>query len=331
LEKKLLTIAIPTWNRANILNIALNYLLPQVQKHMSDIEIIISDNCSDDETQAVVNKYIENYPELELISYIQSINTGYYGNFKKCKELANGKYFWLLSDNEFVGEDVIDKIIIVLKKSKDPSIVFLNDWGEIEKKISTKITYIVEEVDLNQLFVKAGYKLTSISAVIFPNDKKNENEVFNLFQKNLFLGFGLLLSTLSYCKKSYIINGTSLWSKNALISFNVFEAFTIHMDICMKYAIKEKNISTYQVNVLMNSIIKNLTRWHYIKYKLYKKIYNKDFGQLGKIEDLLYKYLAQYSSYNNYLEPFIKIPRFLLFGWFFIYRMRKYLLKRVFR
>ena len=67
----LLTIAIPTYNRANILHIALGILLPQINNYSSEIELIISDNASNDNTQKVIKDLLSQYPTINSIIYTQ--------------------------------------------------------------------------------------------------------------------------------------------------------------------------------------------------------------------------------------------------------------------
>ncbi len=51
----LLTMAIPTFNRSNILNDALYILIPQIKKYGNQVELIISDNASDSNSNFELN------------------------------------------------------------------------------------------------------------------------------------------------------------------------------------------------------------------------------------------------------------------------------------
>ena len=53
IKDKLLTIAIPTYNGSKTISDMLNILLPQVDDR---VEIIISDNCSTDNTEDIIRK-----------------------------------------------------------------------------------------------------------------------------------------------------------------------------------------------------------------------------------------------------------------------------------
>ena len=59
MEEKLLTIAIPTNNRAKYLDKSLTHFTKQLSISNKNIDLIVSDNCSSDNTEEVVNKYIQ--------------------------------------------------------------------------------------------------------------------------------------------------------------------------------------------------------------------------------------------------------------------------------
>jgi glycosyltransferase involved in cell wall biosynthesis len=56
----ILTICIPTYNRASLIDEALNHLIPIISD--LKIEICISDNASPDNTQAIIKKHQLKYP-----------------------------------------------------------------------------------------------------------------------------------------------------------------------------------------------------------------------------------------------------------------------------
>ena len=87
------TIAIPTYNRADrFLRSAIECALNQT---WDDLEIIVSDNCSTDNTTEVVQSYAD-----ARLNYVrQSKNIGANGNFNYCIENAKGTYFLLFHDD----------------------------------------------------------------------------------------------------------------------------------------------------------------------------------------------------------------------------------------
>ena len=90
----LLTLAIPTYNRAKVLDETLNHFIND--KDFSDvIEIIISDNCSDDNTEEIVKKYTCQYENIKYYRNEENIKDR---NFSKVLSLGSGKYIKIFND-----------------------------------------------------------------------------------------------------------------------------------------------------------------------------------------------------------------------------------------
>jgi lambda repressor-like predicted transcriptional regulator len=98
----LVTIAVPTYNRANTyLRSCLESALRQTYKN---IEIIVSDNGSTDGTEALVRRYAD--PRLRYFK--QSTNIVPNENFNFCLRQARGAYFLLLLDDEQIDLDFVE-------------------------------------------------------------------------------------------------------------------------------------------------------------------------------------------------------------------------------
>jgi glycosyltransferase involved in cell wall biosynthesis len=98
----LVTIAIPTYNRAGgYLPIALKSALAQTYQ---PVEIIVSDNCSTDDTEAVVRGFGD-----DRVRYFrQATNIGASNNFQLCLERAQGVFFQLLHDDDLIDPDFVE-------------------------------------------------------------------------------------------------------------------------------------------------------------------------------------------------------------------------------
>ncbi len=100
--KPLVTIAIPTYNRANgylkqSLESALNQIYP-------NLEIIVSDNCSPDNTKAMV----KNYADARIRYFRQAQGIKPNDNFNFCLKQARGDYFLLLHDDDMIDDDFVE-------------------------------------------------------------------------------------------------------------------------------------------------------------------------------------------------------------------------------
>jgi glycosyltransferase involved in cell wall biosynthesis len=100
--KPLVTIGIPTYNRADgFLKDAIESALAQTYPH---IEIIVSDNCSSDDTSTLVRSYVD--PRLQY--HRHASNIGPDNNFNFCLQQAKGDYFILLHDDDLIDPDFVD-------------------------------------------------------------------------------------------------------------------------------------------------------------------------------------------------------------------------------
>ena len=104
----LLTIAVPTYNRAACLSELLTVLADQV-KNDPRVELIISDNASTDRTSEVVQDFVVSGLKVRYIRNAQNIGPD--ANFLQCFEQARGKYVWLLGDDDLIVPGGVGKIL----------------------------------------------------------------------------------------------------------------------------------------------------------------------------------------------------------------------------
>jgi glycosyltransferase involved in cell wall biosynthesis len=125
MSKKLLSICIPTYNGADRLKISLLAILKQVENYQDKIEVIVSDNASTDNTQVFLSEFKKKYPFLKI--FRNKKNLGFNLNiFKLSDNYANGKYFWLIGDDDVIDFDAVDLIKSILENNKSISFLGLN-------------------------------------------------------------------------------------------------------------------------------------------------------------------------------------------------------------
>ncbi len=122
----ILTIAVPTCNRASYLDTCLSQVCPQVKGREKEVQVLVSDNCSSDDTGEVVRRYIALG---HSIAYVRNPgNIGPDRNFAACYKQAEGKYLLILGDDDVLLDGAIDTLLPILK-SGDYGVVFLNSYG----------------------------------------------------------------------------------------------------------------------------------------------------------------------------------------------------------
>lgn len=130
----LLSICIPTYNRASLLERALESIVADpVFQNTDKVEVIISDNCSPDNTQEVGLKYQTQYPD--KIRYIRLAEpiTGD-ENFIRVLNEGRGQYLKLNNDRVFFKENALSETINILENNDvGNALFFLNKEDDLDK------------------------------------------------------------------------------------------------------------------------------------------------------------------------------------------------------
>jgi glycosyltransferase involved in cell wall biosynthesis len=117
----LITIAIPTFNRAALLRGCVQSALSQTY---GNIEILVSDNASTDDTEEVLREF----DDKRLRVLRQETNIGLLPNWNACVAAARGEYLVLLSDDDRICPWFLERCVDVAgKQSQVPILVALSD------------------------------------------------------------------------------------------------------------------------------------------------------------------------------------------------------------
>lgn len=126
-NNNLLTIVIPTYNRAEELEECLSCIAPQVYDNKDFVHIYISDNDSQDNTKEVVDSYISKY--IGCISYFkQNENITASPNFDHAVHAVDTPYIYMLSDDDIVIPNFVTYILSLIKKYPDVKYFYINRY-----------------------------------------------------------------------------------------------------------------------------------------------------------------------------------------------------------
>ena len=117
--KKLLTIAIPTYNRAELLNKQLTWLSQAIKGFESECEILVSDNCSTDHTQSIISKWQSILSNITFKSNKNPENIGVMRNIIYCLGAATTKYVWTIGDDDPIQERAVAYVINKIQQNED--------------------------------------------------------------------------------------------------------------------------------------------------------------------------------------------------------------------
>lgn len=116
-----LTIAIPTYNRNEILKKNILLLLPQLT---DECKLLIIDNHSDVPVDETLKLVLSEYAHINCKIIRNKVNIGGNANIIRCFEMCETEWLWVLGDDDIVKEDAVKTIISHIHKLNDYT--FLN-------------------------------------------------------------------------------------------------------------------------------------------------------------------------------------------------------------
>lgn len=111
-----LSFCIPTLNRADKLRKSLESI---VKQQLSGIEIIVVDGGSTDNTLEVIDSFRDRFHWIQV--YTSESKSGVDRDILQSVRLAKGQYCWLFSDDDFIIEGALSKVIQTLRSHPDIS------------------------------------------------------------------------------------------------------------------------------------------------------------------------------------------------------------------
>jgi len=128
-DQPLVSICVPTYNAAKTVKQTLESVLNQTYRN---IEVIIVDNASTDDTLSVVREI--NDPRIRI--YCNKTNIGAERNFSKCVHLANGEYTAIFHADDLYMPDMVQKQVQAFQDNPTIGAVFtmaklINNRGKV--------------------------------------------------------------------------------------------------------------------------------------------------------------------------------------------------------
>lgn len=116
MSEKLISVAMCTYNGEKYIKEQLDSILQQTYKN---IEVIITDDCSTDNTIDIIQKYQKNDDRVKL--YINKTNLGFLKNFEYAISLCAGDYIALADQDDIWKKE---KLELFSKNIKDNSLIY---------------------------------------------------------------------------------------------------------------------------------------------------------------------------------------------------------------
>jgi glycosyltransferase involved in cell wall biosynthesis len=112
-----LTVLLPTHNRAASVGRSIESVLDQTY---GDLELLISDNASEDDTEAVCRRYVEHDARVRYVRH--PVNLGPIGNFNWLLAHARSEFVLMLADDDWLDADYVECCMAIMDRNPSFSI-----------------------------------------------------------------------------------------------------------------------------------------------------------------------------------------------------------------
>lgn len=266
MENKLISLAIPTFSRPEILRENILLMLPEIKEFL--VPIYISDDSLDDTTKIMIDDLREEYENIYFYNNAKSL--GHDRNVFHTLKLPNTKYVWLLGDSLALKRGAIKEALSIINEKK-PQVIGVN-----AKNRDLDIANHFFD-DPNLVLEKFGWHLTLTGATIYSEDViSNISEIEKQKNRNfphIALIFNHLLSNCSF----YWINNKWLFANKKKSSYwlkDLFKVFICDWSSVIRSLPNLYNTETKEKVILQHSKKLRLFQLRSLIYARYLNAYN---------------------------------------------------------
>ena len=237
------SVIVPVYNAEDHLTVCLNSL---VNQSLKDIEIILINDCSTDDSLTIINKFKDEYPE-KITAISLKENRGPGGARNAGIEIANGDFLGFVDSDDDVSAEMFEELYkIACQTGSD--IVDCQFYHEaFAQNIKTTDKCATGKLNLekrHELFMHAGY----IFSKIIRRDVVVGNNI-RFREKIAYEDIDFIRVALYYCKKVAVSDRVLYNHRNNVTSLTTRRTLDVQvfqkMDAVRSLVSKFKNLNAY--------------------------------------------------------------------------------------
>ncbi len=316
IKKPFFSIIIPTYNRASDLQFALYCILRQ---DFLNFEIIVSDNCSTDNTKVIV----ESYKDKRIRYFRNKKNIGVILNLRKAITYARGDYVFFHGDDDFLLYETSLQEISMMIKKYNPGYIRVNyicltpdkkrifDFRVNKSFVNNRYLSQHSENEKVLSFI-LGSDSAFITGIVYRNTLPENITVINseLFAWIKILFFTTKNSGAYFIAKQHIIASWSTWSTNKSQSNPLYSLIQGKLSSENYLNFIKEQLDKKSYREFLNTQLMGIYVKMFPAIKLY--IGNKNMLQLSARLRYLDREFENNIFFWAYLAFTLIIPRFLL-------------------
>lgn len=309
MEKPLLSISIPTWNRASYLKLTLEQLFQEL-RHVSksEIEIIVSDNCSEDDTRKIVQSFMDKGLDIRYVRNNENIGSD--RNIAQCYNLAKGKYVLLLGDDDIPLEGVMPWLLCKIR-NHDYGVIYLRQYGydnDFRKEFPGIHGNDKIYTDAGAFLERLGASSTLISSNVISKKVLGSMDAAQFCGSNLVQAHLVFRAALKASRNLYTTCYKVACKRNNSGGYDFAKVFVGNfgeiMEQCRHLGLEQKALRSIENRMLIG----------YYPYYMWRiRAYRKEnpFMVMQEFE----KRFAHRAPYIFFVRPILVLPRLLALIW----------------
>ncbi|CAN5633530.1 hypothetical protein BH10BAC3_BH10BAC3_12650 [soil metagenome] len=177
----LVSIVLPTYNRAHLLKRSIETCLSQT---LRDLELIVVNDCSTDNTKAIVEAFAAKDPRVRLITNEKNLRLP--ASLNKGFDNAKGKYFTWTSDDNLYAPNALEVLSQTLEANPGADLVYAN-YNEIDENDKITGQGIMNDINKSFMLWKGCGSCFMYKAIIHQTSKGYDPTLFLIEDYDFFL------------------------------------------------------------------------------------------------------------------------------------------------
>ncbi len=238
----LLSVCVPTYNRASLLDQSLGAILSQITPAMQGlVEVVVLDNASPDATPAVVAQAIAGFPSADVRHVRRPENIGCDGNFTDAPNQARGEFVYLVSDDDVLLPGAVEALLELLQTHPGLDAVALNTrpfWNSPEEPTAGVLKLSADRLlpGRDEALLLLGAHLTFISCIAFRRTAVAGRDYTSRYDTNLAQAY-MFLDALAPGNGLYAVRQPLLAQRaDNNEGFDFFRVFVTNFHALMRHA-----------------------------------------------------------------------------------------------
>ena len=258
---------------------ALRAVLQQITPALApDVEVLVLDNASPDDTQAVLGRVRADFPGVPLNSFRHPENVGADANFIEAVHRSRGEFVYLLSDDDILLPGAVAKLLELIRAHPDMDAFAVNvrEFLRSADEAGDGFFKLGEDLilrDRDQALVLLNTILTFMSCLVFRRETVAAKDYTDKVGTLLIQAF-FFVDALAPGRGLYVTRETYLAKRaDNHQGYRFFQIFLTHFDLIMDYAL--------QAGYAPDAVRRTLTE--HLKFLRYCVLLFKHNGAIGTI------------------------------------------------